>query len=386
MANRTRQSGAVAIFSVIFATLLLSVLVTGFVRLMVRDQQQALNNDLSQSAYDAALAGVEDAKRVVRVAESGGSGAVLARKALSDGKCTTIQYSGVISAPSTQEVMVKSDTAGERFDQAYTCVKVAMDTPDYLYEAFEGQTWLVPLRASNAFDTISIQWYTEEDAGMSTIGSPAPAPQLPKYGEWKSASPVPGMPTAPVPPLLRAQVISPGVEIDLDTLNQTGRTVFLRPRHVVSPPSTPSELDLVVVPRATGVTGVNNEQQTVSCASFASPSREYACEVTLKTAEVSKDASANAFLRLTPIYAHAHVRIVLKKGSDIVSFNGVQPAVDSTGRANNLFRRVEARLQLGDKFAYPEGVVDIAGNICKDFSVTDTGITAGMECDPATTP
>ena len=63
------------------------------------------------------------------------------------------------------------------------------------------------------------------------------------------------------------------------------------------------------------------------------------------------------------------------------SFDGVQPAVDSTGRASNLFRRVEARLQIGDDFAYPDNAIELLNSLCKDFSVTDSGHSYG-ECKP----
>ena len=71
MGKNARQSGAVSLFAVIFGAMLLTIVTIGFIKLMIMDQRQSSNNDLSQSAYDAALAGVEDAKRVVRAAQTG---------------------------------------------------------------------------------------------------------------------------------------------------------------------------------------------------------------------------------------------------------------------------------------------------------------------------
>ena len=62
MANREFKKGGVSIFIVIMVSILVSIMSASFLRIMLRDQEQASKLDLSQSAYDSAQAGVEDAK------------------------------------------------------------------------------------------------------------------------------------------------------------------------------------------------------------------------------------------------------------------------------------------------------------------------------------
>ena len=63
---QNKQSGIAAIFTVVFFTLLISVIILSFIKIVTQDQQQATNSDLSNSAYDSAEAGVEDAKRALK--------------------------------------------------------------------------------------------------------------------------------------------------------------------------------------------------------------------------------------------------------------------------------------------------------------------------------
>lgn len=93
-------------------------------------------------------------------------------------------------------------------------------------------------------------------------------------------------------------------------------------------------------------------------------------------------ASNNAVLRINSLYKGANVRVTMQgQDGSRVMFDGVQPIVDSTGRASTLFRRVEARLRMGVDFAYPSYVVDIENNLCKNFSV-DASSASGSGCNP----
>jgi hypothetical protein len=86
---------------------------------------------------------------------------------------------------------------------------------------------------------------------------------------------------------------------------------------------------------------------------------------------------------------------MLDKNGNTLWFNGVQARVDSTGRANDLYRRVETRLDLNDtKFPYPEFEITMGGNgdIRKSFYVTNNcwssnnGVVAPTCADTGNSP
>jgi len=130
--------------------------------------------------------------------------------------------------------------------------------------------------------------------------------------------------------------------------------------------------------------GTDAPQPTKCNASF--DTSQYACTTTI-TLPNPVGGNANnrtAFLRLTALYNAAHYSIRLKSGGNYVNFNRVQPEVDSTGRANDVFRRVEARVELKGDFTYPEAAIDMQGNLCKNFTVTDAedGFNGTTSCTP----
>ncbi len=56
------KKGAASFYMVAFSTLILVIIVASFAAIIISAVIRASNDDLSQSAYDSALAGIEDAK------------------------------------------------------------------------------------------------------------------------------------------------------------------------------------------------------------------------------------------------------------------------------------------------------------------------------------
>lgn len=376
-----RKKGAVSIFAVIFSALLLTVLTVSFIRIMIDEQGQATNNDLSQSAYDASLAGVEDAKRVINSCKSGGD--VAACNAIETAEnCQVINKARGLGAQPETVISSSSLGGGEVFDQAYTCVNITMESPDYLFYVAEGEVEVVPLRAVSEFNKIAIDWFIPDNAGVDQATAPgggaASNDLLPAKSSWGNAT----------PPVVRTQLITPGTSIDIGSLDSdaASQTAFIKPFAVQSGPAAPSNPELSLSPssrlRASSGAELDNTVDTVMCSRDFAFDGNYACRVVLDLGRtISQPESDNAILRISTIYKDSSARVTLLNGSDVVQFNGVQPTVDSTGRANNLFRRVEARLQMGDDFPYPNYVVDVENGICKDFTVDGLGATPGA-CIP----
>ncbi len=382
--RQDRQAGVTSIFVVIFATILLSVITLSFAGLMAREQRRSSDDELSQSAYDSALAGVEDAKRVVLTALGGD---LAANAAIDADECTTIQDAFGITG-SDDEVVIQSNTAsdGAQLNQAYTCVKIALDSPNYeLTLADAMQSEIVPLRAVSDFDRLRIEWHQPQPVGGEVLRGScsstlvgADAADLCPSNQWTDNNPTNANLYAA---LLRAQIITPGSSIDLDSLDESaaGNTTFLYPT------AAGGGFDLTPLDRfvdGNGTTsGSTHQARAVECDVALT---DYLCSIEIQVGTIIPAESRNALLRLTSIYRPTDVQVTLLNGADEVMFDGVQPVVDSTGRANDLFRRVEARLSLTTDVVYPEAALDVNGPICKDFVVTNSGAAplASPACSP----
>lgn len=386
MHNTHKQSGAVSLFVVLFTALLITVVTVSFITLMLKNQQQASDNDLSQSAYDSAMAGVEDAKRALliwkacqesRAAPSVNCAAV--EVAIAEKRCDTLSRVGVVGQQGN-ETIIQQGTSGndQAYNQAYTCVKISTDTADAQGSLTVDTSEMIQLKGTGAFNTIRISWFQAKD--MATAGPvrlpSAPLNKLPQDTRTWSAN---------TPALLRAQLIQSGDSFSYDDLDGAGNpagksnanTLFLYPA------STGRQLSF----RDDDVRRVAAKTpQQVRCQTSALVGGAYACSAEITLPEPINGSVASrgvALLRLSALYNKTSYKIELLNGSDVVAFNGVAPLIDATGRANDIFRRVEARVGLSDTpFSTPEATVDVDGNICKNFLVTDSTYQSTGTCAP----
>lgn len=388
MFTRRHESGAVSLFLVIFAMLLITIVTLGFLRIMVNDQQQASSADLSKSAYDSSLAGVEDAKRALiyyRTVCATSSEATCDRvRATTNSQVCNVGLGYVVDVTANKEVYVQQDqsSADKQLNQAYTCVKINLNTDDYLGTIQANASKLIPLRANQEFSTVTVEWFSDKDlpSNATTINLPSDASltrSLLQQDNWVASR----------PSLLRTQLMQFGANFTLGSFdagsstaeNSNANTLFLYP--TANNGAVPSAAESVSLAGSDIRQVPPTTPERVRCASRVT-SGGYACRavVTLPRAIGQSDSTRTAYLRLTSFYNATHFRVTLGGGA---KFSGVQPSIDSTGRANDLYRRVESRVDLETAtFPYPEATVDLTGNFCKDFVVTDTAGEAVNSCTP----
>lgn len=389
-----RQSGAVSLFVVIFATLLMTVVTVGFIQLMLKDQQQSTANDLSRSAYDSAQAGVEDAKRLLvldqqcrnNAAPSSVNCAAIATALTpvvgqSETSCDTLSKAGLVGQTNNETIIQQneSDVNSAKLDQAYTCVKIGVNTDDVKGSLSANESNIVSLHGAGVFDSVEVSWFSKDDVSSlpnQTIGFPsvgANVPLPPMGNKWQSN----------YPSLMRTQLMQTGANFKLSDFDD-------------SQAGNKSDANtLFLYPSATGVTNEDfaldarrsptDMPQQVKCSSSFSNS-EYICQAMIKLPSPidGNVVQRNAYLRLTSLYNVSHYKVRLLNGGNYIQFNQVQPIIDSTGRANDMFRRVQARVQLTGNFAYPDAALDLQGNLCKNFIVTDvdSGYSGSTTCTP----
>jgi len=452
------KRGAASIYIVIFTTTLLGVIALSFVRIMISEALRTTNYNLSQSAYNSALAGVEDAKIALLryqncVNDSGFLNDCYKYTKAFDTQAASDETSqncdivrellGYLGAEDN-ETIIQTDNASnggqntkkgsaEAFDQAYTCVKITSHTNDYIATLNNSNpTKLVPIRASTdalqkSINRIELEWFSLDDYRTVSTGTDVNAKW---YHSLASGNPQGSLVNSyiyektndhyknnfidtnekdgMVPPTLQATFMQTNTSFTLDEFyarngsNTNRGTLMLRP-------STANDAS-TVLPQNSLAYSANKSFNTpidVKCENLLSATNpaNYSCRASVTLPAPYRGLSegrnrSTSFVLLNLPYGvpSTEVRIKMYSCHDVtagtndeyeengttktncqtIKFAGVQPIVDSTGRANDLFRRVEARIELVDTYFplsnYALAMTDPSNNegISKSFYVTNT--------------
>lgn len=423
------KTGAASFYIVAFTTLLLSVIVVGFITIVLSEMARTANNDLSQSAYDSALAGVEDAKVAILNYQScinqgatetipTASGQVTCGEIIyymNHADCDMVGHIlSRIGKDESKEVLVEETTktsggSKNNMQQAYTCVKINSELDDYrsnLTTANSSRVIQVHLDGASVKDVKSIRlsWYSDLDGNIATqplsFSNNASASLL--FPELKSN-------VIPVPPIISIQMLQTAESFTMDQFEQsigntTNRgTLFLVPKttkadgHVTNT----SYIDVTsdnVISSSDGFVKSNDKTSknlpfAVYCPKDANT--EFACSVSIEIPKpVGGERNEDTFVFVVSLpYQRPDTDFALEvcndevcsteafstqgdeTTNDKIRLKNVQTSIDSTGRANDLYRRVEVRVEPKDVyFPYPDFAVQLlkSGSTALDKNIITT--------------
>ena len=138
---RKFKKGAASFYIVAISTLILVIIAASFAAVIISEIARTSNDDLAQSAYDAALAGVEDAKLAYynyqTCLENDSCGDMQGLiDAANDGddsndKCDMVAVMLGRTVESDKGVLVQETDTGNNMQQYYTCTILRTKVPDY---------------------------------------------------------------------------------------------------------------------------------------------------------------------------------------------------------------------------------------------------------------
>lgn len=428
------KKGAASFYIVAFSTLILVIIATSFATVIISEVTRTANDDLSQSAYDSALAGVEDAKlafsnyRRCREKLPSFNPEGYTPDPASGVKCEDIIYwvekapdcdmvahiLGRIGKGEKKEVMISdtTTTSGSEevtINQAYTCVMITTDLEDYRANlSASNQTKVVGARFANGvaskIKTMKISWYSVREADA----------------KWNYANFTDGKVTfKPVnllqivtPPTLAVSLIQTATNFSLSDFNQTvnGRTdratMYLVPINSKDAASKTNEATYKGVYKGgdkgnvltqadvykTNDHNIKNLPYGVYC--DEAPQSNFACSVSIELPQpIGGTRDDDTFTLIVSLpYAQPDTDFAVEffcaenetcsstindgvtVGSNVIKMENVQVKIDSTGRANDLYRRVETRLESTDvSFPYQYYALELMGDgdvLTKNMVVT----------------
>jgi Tfp pilus assembly protein PilX len=341
------QQGFVSIMVTMVIMGILVLITVGFATLVRREQKQSLDRQLSTQAFYAAESGINDAV-----------------KAINDNPTALPTAINCTDDTLTKPPYNYSKTLNGAANVTYTCV-LFNDKPNILeYSSVkEDNSFIVPLKSGAPISSITIGWKDGSDpTSPSTLAANSPSHILPARGttdpEYNVKDGI-GMVRATVMP------VGPGGSIpDTNTLINNAKTFFLYPNSAGSNSKNYSDNGAFIDGKCSTPGTITGMQ----------------CESTIN----GLSGVDTAYLRIRAMYNTVSVKIAVNGGA--ASLSGAQIVVDSTGKAQDVLRRIQVRVPNSQSYKYSGFALQSLDTICKRMRVwpgnaaIDTPVGYGTIC------
>ncbi len=392
--SKKTKKGAASFYVVAFSTLILMIIATSFAAIIISEVTRTTNDDLSQSAYDSAMAGIEDAKLAYYnyqnclIQKQNGSSA----EAMNKLGCTEIfqhfdnpdcdMVASMIGRQRGSVVIEESNTSnvGNNMQQAYTCVRMTDSLSGY--ESTLSQSDLIRVIKAKfddnihakSIDRVRLSWFSESDATNGKI-----------YSNFNNTGSKVMFPTtinaqASAPPTLSLAMVQTAEEYSIDDFNYSRGLDTDRAMAYLVPSqngSTSTDVSNNIPAASTPVKNfisaknfAKSNDKTYTKVPFVvdcDDNVDYACSATIGLPNpVGGTRNDDTFIFVVGLpYGKPQTTFLLEflcgeevckscnagddscnaiSSGDAVNLKGVQLEVDSTGRANDLYRRLSVRM------------------------------------------
>ena len=340
------EDGFASLVIAIVLVLVLSLITVGFAELMRREQRSALDKHLSQQAYYAAEAGVNDAAKAINAGYTGQ-------------KKTCAKFDATHTEPGAS--YLQQNQVGAASDGiSYTCLLIDPDPPTLDYG-----------------DVGQVQSITTEISGVDNADPTVPKPIKSLFFSWQSSGTsrpfVTGQDSAhtlfrsnswPYTGILRISLtpLTSGC-VQRSCLADNTFTAFLYPNDSSSAsgsnPLAPGYAS------ASFASSIGTDQGVFVNGNCNSASKPLTCNV-----EITNLGQVNYLMTIRSVYDDNRVHISgLAYDSTFVRFKNSQTLVDSTGKAQDILRRIQVRIPSRNEYPHSDYGIEAMGGICKQLEL-----------------
>lgn len=324
MSTKYDQNGMVSIMIASVLMVIMALMTLGFTRVVQNEQRQSIDSQLSEQAFYAAESGIN-----VAVNAPGFPGVLKT-------DCDVSSYGG-------GQVSVDDE------DVAFTCIQINPNPSDLVFgndSITTSRSKVVPINTDPIATTLTIQWNdTNHDVPATANCSDV---TLRDVASWDSVG------------ALRVDLIGvpSAATFDRQSLLDSQFSAILYP----CPGAGPTSISF------SGARGDDDIGRIipVQCSSAA----EYECRLDI-TDITNGGPYRQHYIRFNSIYSDVNVRITA--GTNVAGerplFAGAQAVVDSTGRATDVYRRLQARIPLYESYITPSATIQTLDDICKLYQV-----------------